>query len=135
MPQSEPPLSVVATGDQRLFPRDAPSAASSAFEDDPNLLSAYYLPGATGWSSFTAIPAAPWNAIVQTHDANFGVHNGVFGFDVTGSTNIPVVVEASVSPASGWSAVTNGSLAGGALHVLDFAWTNYPARFYRVRSP
>ncbi len=117
-----------------FFLGNAPAVGSSAFGGDA-AAAAYYLPGATGWSSFTAIPAAPWNAIVQTHDANFGVHNGVFGFDVTGSTNIPVVVEASVSPASGWSAVTNGSLAGGALHVLDFAWTNYPARFYRVRSP
>jgi hypothetical protein len=47
-----------------------------------------------------------------------------------------VVVEASTNLANPvWSPVGTNTLTGGASYFSDPRWTNYPARFYRLRSP
>ena len=87
----------------------------------------YYLPGTTGWFLFTL-----WNPQAQAA----GVRSNLFGFTITGTANIPIVVEASVNPATGsWTALQSCTLTNGAVHFSDPAWTNHPARFYRIRSP
>jgi hypothetical protein len=77
-----------------------------------------------------------WNPQVQTTDASFGVRTNRFGFSITGTTNIPIVVEASTNLASaGWTALQTCTLINGSIYFSDPQWTNYPARFYRLRSP
>jgi hypothetical protein len=97
----------------------------------------YYLPGTTGWgSTFSGCPALLWNPQAQTGDGSFGVLNNQFGFNITGTTNIPVVVEACTDLANpAWSPVGTNTLTGGSSYFSDSQWTNYPARFYRLRSP
>jgi hypothetical protein len=58
-------------------------------------VTAYYLPGAIGWSNaFAEVPALRWNPMIQTGDDGFGVRSNRFGFNVVGTTNIPIMVEA-----------------------------------------
>ena len=48
-------------------------------------------------SPFAGIPTAVWNPpspLIQTGDSCFGVRTNRFGFNITGTPNIPVVVEA-----------------------------------------
>lgn len=59
-----------------------------------------------------------------------------FGFTISGTTNIPIVVEASTNLARpSWTALQNCTLTNGSVYFSDPAWTNYSARFYRFRSP
>jgi hypothetical protein len=118
------------------FGGDAPSAASSAFSNDP-LLTLYYLPGTTGWSNtLGGAPTALWNPTAQTTDGSFGIRSNQFGFNITGTTNIPIVVEACTDLASSaWTALQGCNLTNGSIYFSDPDWTNYPARFYRIRSP
>ena len=43
---------------------------------------------------YTGVPAVLWNPLIQTGDGSFGVQNNQFGFNITGTANIPIVVEA-----------------------------------------
>jgi len=98
----------------------------------------YYLPGTAGWSGpfFAGRWARLWNPLIQTSDPSFGVRTNRFGFNVTGTTNLPVVVEASTSLAGPtWVPLQEDLLADGSLYVGDPEWTNSPTRFYRIRSP
>ncbi len=90
----------------------------------------YYLPGATGWSSsFGGCQALLWNPVVQAA----GVQSNLFGFDISGTMNIPVAVEATSSLAGGnWVPLQMGMLTNGLLHFNDSDWATYPARFYRL---
>jgi hypothetical protein len=103
----------------------------------PSHPTCYYLPGATGWdSSFAGLPAVKWNARIQTSNAFFGVWISAFEFEITGTTNIPVEVDASTDLASfEWTPVAFTNLSFGWTLFRDAQWTNYPARFYRVRFP
>jgi hypothetical protein len=84
---------------------------------------------------FGGRPAILWNPQMQT-SAFFTALANQFGFTITGTTNIPIVVEASanLAPAS-WTALQTCTLTNGSIYFSDPGWTNYPARFYRVRSP
>jgi uncharacterized repeat protein (TIGR03803 family) len=69
-------------------------------------------------------------------DGNFGIQSNAFGFDVTGIFNQVVVVDACadlISP--NWLPLQTNTLTGGASYFSDSQWTNYPSRFYRLRSP
>jgi hypothetical protein len=96
----------------------------------------YYLPGATGWTnSFAGLPAVLWNPVIQTQDGSFGVQSNQFGFTITGTANIPVVVEACTNPANPtWIPLLAGTLTNGSLYFSDPAWANYPERFYRISA-
>jgi hypothetical protein len=64
------------------------------------------------------------------------VQSNDFGFIVSWATNLPVVVEASTSLANPtWSPVATNTLTSGSAYFTDPQWTNYPAHFYRLRSP
>jgi hypothetical protein len=122
-----------------FFRGNAPAnAGSNAFFYD-NVATAYYLPGATGWQGFaaqTGVPVLLWNPEAQTSDGSFGVGTNGFGFNITGTANIPIVVEATSNLSSAtWSVLQSGALTNGSIYFNDRQWTNYPGRFYRIRSP
>jgi hypothetical protein len=100
---------------------------------------AYYLPGTTGWSEFatnTGITTVLWNPLIQTGGASLGVSNNQFGFNIAGTANIPIVVEACTNLASPlWTSLAALTLTNGLFYFSDPAWTNYPSRYYRISSP
>jgi hypothetical protein len=118
------------------FTGDAPSLDNAPAYDDENV-TIYYLPGASGWgSTFAGRPAVLWNPLIQIGDASFGVQARGFGFNIVGTTNIPVVVEVSTNLATGdWVCLQTITLTNGLASVSDPAWSDSPSRFYRLRSP
>ena len=119
-----------------FFQGDAPALGGSALWDDL-AATAYYLPGTHGWTNMLGdIPAVLWNPQQQTADVSFGMQNNQFGFNITGTTNIPIVVEACTNLTKGvWIPLLTTNLTGGAVYFSDAKWTNYPGRFYRISSP
>jgi len=119
------------------FTGNAPTPTNdlSLFAFDNNT-TAYYLPGTTGWgATFDGLPTVLWNPQAQ-NDASFGVQNHQFGFNITGTTNVSIVVEACTNLSNpDWQPVHTNTLATGSSYFRDPQWTNYPARFYRLRSP
>lgn len=97
----------------------------------------YYLPGKYLFGpTFCGLPTVVWNPQVQTNDGSFGVQNNQFGFNITGSSNLVIVVEACANLANPvWSPVGTNTLIGGSSYFSDPQWTNYSSRFYRLSSP
>jgi hypothetical protein len=102
----------------------------------------YYLPGTTNWgSTLDGRPTVLWNPQAQTGDGSFGVQTNQFGFNITGSSNLVIVVEAATNLANPvWSPVSTNTLntfvgTNGTSYFSDPQWTNYPTRYYRLRSP
>lgn len=95
----------------------------------------YYPPGAAGWDTyFTGCPVALWNP--EIHADNFGVSGGRFGFTVTGTEGIPIVVKTCTNLHTGaWSSLQSTNVDGGSIYFADNQWTNFPARFYRIGTP
>jgi len=118
------------------FKGNAPAADASVFSYC-NYATVYYLPGTVGWSStFGGRPTVLWNPFIQTGSPTFGIQNRRFGFNITGTINIPIVVDACESLANpAWVPLQSCTLTNGSLYFSDPQWTNYPGRFYRVRSP
>jgi hypothetical protein len=118
------------------FKGNAPGIGSTVFSGDTNA-TVYYLPGKIGWSSpFAGRPAVLWNPLFQVSDSSFGVRTNRFGFNITGTTNIPIMLEACTNLANPiWVPLQSCTLTNGSLYFSDPDWTNYPARFYRIRSP
>jgi hypothetical protein len=116
------------------FEGNAPAVLGGPFGGTKAI--AYYLPGTTGWSAtYGGIPTALWRPLILTSQPNFGVRTNNFGFTVSWAPNTQVVVEACtnlVSPA--WSSLATLALTGGSAYFSDAQWTNYPDRFYRLRS-
>jgi hypothetical protein len=119
-----------------IFQGNAPSLGSYVFFNDPTTR-VYYLPGTTGWAlTFGGLPTAVWNPVIQASGPGFGVGKNGFGFTITGTPGIPIVVEASISlPTPGWTSLQTCTLTNGSIHFSDPQWPNYPTRFYRVRWP
>ncbi len=115
------------------FEGDAPGVSLSAFRNDNATV--YYLPGAMGWgTTFDTLPTVLWNSQVQP--GSFGVRTNQFGFTITGSSNLVVVVQVTASLSNPvWSPLATNTLNGNPLYFSDPQWTNYPSRFYRVTWP
>ena len=100
-----------------FFTGNAPIAHSSVFVGDNSNPAIYYLPGTTGWSSpFALLQALLWNPQLQTSS----ISNNQFGFNVTGTTNIPVVVEGCtnlVNPV--WTSLQTITLTNGSVYFTD----------------
>ncbi len=99
----------------------------------------YYLAGTTGWGdTFAERPAGLWvlpHPMILTTAPIFGLQTNAFGFRISWATKVPVVVEASTNPVnSTWFPVSTNALLNGWSDFSDAAWTNHPARFYRIRS-
>jgi len=106
----------------------------------PTNATVYYLPGTTGWgSTFGGRPTALWSLpypLILNYEPSFGVRTNQFGFIISWATNISVVVEGCTDLANPtWSPVRTNTLTGGWCYFSDPQWTNYPTRFYRLRSP
>ena len=116
------------------FEGNAPSLGSSVF---PTNTIIYYLPDATGWSApFGGRPTVLWNPQIQTGDTSFGIQSNWFGFNIAGTNNYSVMVEACTNLTSGsWEPLQTGALANGLFSFSDPQSTNYPGRFYRLRMP
>jgi hypothetical protein len=121
------------------FKGNAPSTQSGAFYDDNNA-PLYYLPGTTGWDAFstnTGLLPVQWNPQAQ----NLGVQANQFDFTITGGSNLVIVIEAATNLANPvWSPVGTNTLntfigTNGTSYFSDPGWTNYPGRYYRLRSP
>jgi BspA type Leucine rich repeat region (6 copies) len=113
-----------------------PVLLGPVFEGDSNTI-AYYLPGTKGWgATFGGAPTKLWNPQALPQDVSFGLQNNRFGFKITGTPDIPLVVEASTNGAAGsWASLLRCTLTNGLIYFSDAQWTNYPSRFYRLRSP
>jgi len=114
-----------------FFKGNAPSAGGFVFDATSGTV--YYLPGTTGWgATFAGAPTRLWNPLMQSS----GIGPAGFGFNITGTADIPIVIEAAANLAgSNWVPLQTLSLTNGAIYFSDPNWTNYPARFYRIRSP
>jgi len=112
-----------------------PDADSSVFSGGNNA-TVYYLPGATDWHTpFEGRPAVLWNPQVQTAGASCGVRTNRFGFTITVSSNLVIMVEACTNLTNPlWSAVGTNILTAGSSYFTDPHWTNYHSCFYRLRS-
>jgi hypothetical protein len=100
---------------------------------------AYYLAGTTGWEAFVTnggVPAMLWNPLIQTSDGSFGFRNNQFGFNITGTSNIPVLLEACTNLAAPiWFPLLSGTLTNGSVSFSEAIPTNGESRFYRIRWP
>jgi len=123
------------------FQGNAPSVNGGAGSADTTIFAgesgtAYYLAGTTGWGgTFGSWPTVLWNPQIQQSDGNFGVSGNAFGFNLTGTPNIPVVLEACTNFGGVWTPLFTGNVSNGSIYFSDQQWTNFPRRFYRVRSP
>jgi len=97
----------------------------------------YYLPGTTGWgSTFGGWPTAQWyqpQPQILGYGNGLGAQSNKFGFTISWATNTSVVVLASTNLQT-WTPLITNTLTGGTNYFSDSKWTNYPNRFYRVRS-
>jgi hypothetical protein len=119
------------------FKGNAPSLNGSyVFFGDKNV-TVYYLLGTTNWgATFGGCPTALWKPKAQTSDASFGVQTNQFGFNITWASDQTVVVEACTNLANPiWTPAATNTLTGGSSYFSDAHWTNFPGRFYRLRSP
>jgi hypothetical protein len=67
--------------------------------------------------------------------ANFGFQTNQFGFNLNWASDQTVVVEACTNLANPvWTPVGTNTLTGGSSYFSDPDSTNYPGRFYRLRS-
>jgi len=121
---------------------NTPSLGGLDVFDGDSKLTVYHLPGTTGWGkTFGGRPTELWNPQAQTSSASFGVRTNRFGFNIIGSSNLVIVVEASTDLANPvWSVVGTNTLktfigTNGTSYFSDSHWTNYPDRYYRLRSP
>jgi len=116
------------------FTGNAPTPTNdlSVFAFDNNT-TAYYLPGTTGWGpTFDGLPTVLWIPQMQS----FGVRMNQLGFNINWASGQTVVVEACTNPANpDWQPVQTNTLTTGSAYFSDPQWTNYPGRFYRLRSP
>jgi hypothetical protein len=123
------------------FEGNAPALDSSVnlFYGDGDV-TVYYLPGTSGWKgsfgTVPIIPALPWNPRLQPSGATLAGPSSPFGFIVTGSHNLSIVVESCTNLLNAaWQPVQSSIITTGSVSFNDPQWTNYASRFYRLRSP
>jgi hypothetical protein len=120
------------------FQGNAPGIDSSAFSGESDRVTAYYLPGTTGWTQFATnagIAVAPWLPEAQATGLTYGAGTNQFGFNSFWVPGNSVVIEACENLSNPvWTAVATNNAANGTSTFTDPAWTNYPSRFYRLRA-
>jgi len=125
------------------FQGNAPVAGSGILFGNGNVGAVYYLAGTTGWgATFGGVPTVALSpqqissAGLQNNARVFSAgQNNEFGFTFTGTNTQVVVVEATSNFSNpDWQPIQTNTMTGNFLFFGDPAWSNYPARFYRVRS-
>lgn len=116
-----------------------PTNDLTVFSGDPATV--YYVPGTVGWGPiFDGLPTTLWflpnPMILVKNNPGFGVQTNGFGFIISWLTNISVVVDATTNLANPvWTPVSTNTFTNGVSYFSDPQWTNYPDRFYRLRTP
>jgi hypothetical protein len=114
---------------------NVPSVGSAIFDGD-SAVSVFYIPGSTGTTNyFGGLLPLPWNPVIQTGDGSFGVQGNQFGFNVTGTSNLVVVVQGSTSLASpAWLPLQTLFLTNGSAY-FSAPVTNSVSGFFRLSTP
>jgi hypothetical protein len=74
--------------------------------------------------------------VIQDRGPSFGVSNNQFGFNITGTANIPIVVEATTDLASSiWTPLITLTLTNGSFYFTDPLSANISNRYYRISPP
>jgi hypothetical protein len=119
-----------------FFQGSAPVIDPDAFYGNSSVVF-YYLPGTTGWTAtMDGHPAVLWNPQIQAAAETFGVRSNKFGFSITGTDAIPIVIEACTNLTDPvWQPLETALLTGGTHYFGDTNWTARPVRFYRIAPP
>ena len=117
-----------------FFKGNPPGLGNNVFDLDA-AATVYYLAGTTNWgSTYGGLPAVLWKPQIQTSPGALAFQP--FGFTITAAPNTPLVVEASTNLANNsWMVVQTAVLTNGSFSFGDPQWTNFPGRYYRIRSP
>jgi hypothetical protein len=99
--------------------------------------SVYYLPNTSGWSGgITGLSPILWNPGIQTGAGNFGVQSSQFGFNITNTANLTVVVEVCTNLASKvWVPLATNTLVNGLFYFSEPVQTSFAGRFYGLGVP
>ena len=123
------------------FMGDAPSYSPGWYCDETvfdlsGKVVSYYQSTGMGWGeTFAGRPAVLWDPRLA-EGGKLGVGTNGFGFVISGSSNLVVVVEACtnlVSPS--WVPIGTNILSDGTSVFADPQWTNNPVRYYRISTP
>ena len=89
-----------------------------------------------GTNSISASGAGMAARPAAQDDEGFGVVSNRFGFNINWASGMVVVVDACSDLANpAWSSLQTNFLTNGTAYFGDPEWTNFPGRFYRLRSP
>ena len=114
------------------FEGDAPAGVGGLYGN----VTIYYLPETTGWDLTFGNPKLWWLPTMQNAATSLGGQTNQFGFNIQWASDKTVVVEACTNFSNpDWQPVQTNLLTGGSAYFTDLQWTNYPSRFYRLRSP
>jgi hypothetical protein len=123
-----------------FFLGNAPSVNGGAGSADTTVFcndilgTVYYVPATTGWgATFGGWPTAVWQPQIQLASSSRAFTTD-FGFNINWASGQTVVVLASTN-LQNWTPVITNTLASGTNYFYDANWTNFPARYYRVRTP
>lgn len=118
------------------FAGNAPCVLPLYLFDVTDNATIYYLPGTSGWGNiFFGRPVVLWNPTIDVEE-NFGVGEDGFSFNIAGTVDIPIVVEACTNLAEGiWIPLQTNTFSSGTLQFNDPEWTNHPSRIYRISGP
>jgi hypothetical protein len=136
---------------QMYFMGNAPDLGNMGLANGINT-TIYYLPSTSGWgSNFNGSPTILWNPTILTNDGTFGISNNQFGFTITGTPNIPIMVMACtnlniptyeseqgtlvVPFINGWTPLTNVLLTNGSFYFSEPLQTTSSGRFYKISPP
>jgi hypothetical protein len=126
------------------------SSTTNMFGPHPAPPAVYYLPGTEGWNFSTLTGSLNWGTTLASpgcslpvswnpqvlNDGKTGIRANPFGFTITATNNLTVVVAACTNLTHAiWSPVTNLTITGGSIDFRDSPSTNYPTRFYRLQMP
>ena len=128
------------------FGGNAPNLDSDAFYETGfgSGITAYYLPGTTGWANFSQALGGSLSAIaiwylpypvILNFEASFGVNNGQFGFTISWETNATLIVLACTNLASPvWLPISTNTITAtnGTLNFADPQSSSFQSRYYRV---
>ena len=130
------------------FYGNAPSAGTFAFYDtgSGNGVTAYYLPGTTGWSGFSSALGHSLAALRFWYlpgpeflyfEPSRGVHNNQMQFTISWATNATIVVDACTNIAYPfWVSIATNAITApiGTASFSDPQWASFLKRAYRVHS-
>ena len=119
------------------FTGNAPGYVGSTFYSASQFLTVFNLPGTAGFrSTYDGKPVVLWNPLIQLDTARYlpGAHS--FGFNITGTSNVMITVEACANlQTPTWFPVRTYKFTNDLVVFKDLDATTNPPRFYRIRSP